>query len=843
MRINNNKIIKMFESLGDKTQINKFLNYKFDDDNAFSLIPFTLEDLGLVNSTEAGFQKNNIKIDSFTSYAKVITGLSSMLAKWDNAYKVYQKEPEDTFLTKEFKVGRTIKATSTTLQTGSNLIRSPIDDNFKQIEIEENITIQINEQLSAEDIFKVFIIPEKNKWRWLYIPAGGITEYFDKDNEFVYADIQLSSLNSLYATSGGAIEQFIQKSAPGDGYAWPKIDKETNKIILDDVRAWDIPITSAQREYSGVASFGTVFYYGRPTIQETDDNGIIKNVFNPKIEASRLLLPYGMETPIISPINTKPSAETDYFIGNGEPTLQQGYKDWREQWGQAYSLEIRKVYQGILKLPIIAELEKTNPIFNGSRQFTLWDTQFKINYSNKKFDCSTNKLTGGKPIILNGELTIPQILAHNSFILNHLTTLPMNAETNTTWKLSDVPIIGGFLNTLTLGIPIGWTDNNVRVKMGDVPLLIPVNVVLYGNEIIANTENSWIPFDLFKQNKANIIEDSGIAGMGSSIKFSLTDRFEKDGKIYNTIQLGQKQADGTILEWDGNCKSYKKDDKTPGYVIDKLVDKSISMTDCRTTFFSYGYEIFQITNTTKSKFTGEIRDWTNDISFSKWESEQGLVSFPEIIQMPKPETTEPVLIEIPFPRKIFIGFNEQNTGLDFSDWRNWLIREDGQGKYSTKSSIDFKEMVLDNWNFNYTNYAPNIVQLALAYEEIIFEYILDNKETIQIRFKIQELTTSIKNIRLGNWNPEAPENYWIGKINYLVYYSRGNQQLEFYIDANTQAGIINFKIEAVANFIIGRTPEFIYTINGATEPVLSSSRKNGQNYNFTFNNAFIVPKK
>lgn len=81
-----------------------------------------------------------------------------------------------------------------------------------------------------------------------------------------------------------------------------------------------------QVELSGAAAINTFIAYGRPTQTETQ-GGITKTKFNPDIEAPRLLLPLSIETPVPSPENTRPSAETDYYVGNLTPTLSEQFND------------------------------------------------------------------------------------------------------------------------------------------------------------------------------------------------------------------------------------------------------------------------------------------------------------------------------------------------------------------------------------------------------------------------------------------------------------------------------------------------------------------------------------
>lgn len=770
MRLNTNKINKVFENLNNKSQIDNFLKQREKDNEAVYLIPFYFEPLGTANTTEAGMVSSNFEIDSFTSYAKLITGLNNVVVKWDEAYRVYIDEeankdlPDiEKYITKEYSKGRVIKCTNYQENTGSNTIPSPVDSSFKQIEIVESLILKTNEKLKIDDVFKVYLIPQKNKWRWLYIPANGITEYYDKNNEYIGADIVLTSVNSLWSTSGGAIEQFIQKGGPGEGYAFPKWNEETKQIELDEIRARDIPIQAVQREYSGAAAFNTIYCYGRPTIQKKIPDGTIQNVFNPKIKASRLLLPYRVQTPNISPINTKPSAEVDYYLStDSNPTLNKYYKDWKEQFQANYDLSLRARYEGVLELPKESELETTNPIENGTHRYILWDTDFQVRID-KEFNTETNKLSEDK-IVLNGVYNIAEIFSHNSFITNHLITLPMNAQTNTTWNLTDIPLIGGFLNTLTLGIPIGWTNTKARVQMGTVMLLTPANLVKYGNQLISSADKSVVPFDLLQENTADLIEHSGIAGMGSSIKLLLTDEFIKNGVRYNTVQLGQKLDDGTILKWDGNCKPVAPIN-TAGYVIDVLIDRTISKTDCRTVFFSSQYEAYQSTYKTKSKFTGEIRDWTNEIRFTSWNADNGTVRWPEIIQQPNPPDVETPLIEISEIKNTSFDFDFNDEKYNFQltkiltsgNFKCFSFNERIITKYQyggNNTTISFTETDKNeefNFNdvrqniaeYNYSNLAPNINQLSFLYNYLIFQF---NNQDITIG--INELIVGIKEITL-----------------------------------------------------------------------------------------------
>jgi hypothetical protein len=67
-----------------------------------------------------------------------------------------------------------------------------------------------------------------------------------------------------------------------------------------------------------------VVAYGRPV--ERGEYG--NTIFNRKVVTPMLLVPYKMETPDPSPVNTKPTHESEYyFMEKGYAKLQTKYED------------------------------------------------------------------------------------------------------------------------------------------------------------------------------------------------------------------------------------------------------------------------------------------------------------------------------------------------------------------------------------------------------------------------------------------------------------------------------------------------------------------------------------
>lgn len=626
-------------------------------DNSFLVFPFELV-AGYITSTENGLRQNdNVDIADYSNFQRVFTGLENMLAKWDGAYTVEKKNDTDTFLTKTYSVGRNIRGYIPNETLGATFEASTISSDFLTEFTDEEFTIHAYDDIEERDLFKLFIIPELREQKWLYISRA---ERYFHNGKFHHVEITMTTLNNKVAKSGKAIEEFIQRSAPGEGYAWPIVDQDQN-VSLDEIRTRDVPITSLQIEMAGPAGFNTIIAYGRPTIQKTVD-GITQSTFNPKIEAPRLLLPLRLETAIPSPENTRPAAETDYYVGDFQPTLHTQYKSWKEQFQGSYDLSMRNQYEGVLiATQKLSELRTSNPVdAKGTHTHELWDTAFKPTLSGT-YSTAANNLTGDSLDFGGQPYSIAELLTHNFFATSHLVSMPLTTQQNVAWSLQDIPLVGGFLSKLTLGVPIGWQNLSVRLGMPSVKLIMPASIAEYGNVLKGGTstdDSVWIPLETFTaERKDEATEYSGINATGTIFKVQLTHRFKKtiNGKeyVFDTKDLGQIQPlvddDGigidfggnipVLLLWDITCKPTGRGN-TPGYVIDMPHFKALARLEYRQTFFSNDTQVATATYETQAKFTGSIRDWTNTIKMSNWnETNNKVINYPAAIVAPKPPNT------------------------------------------------------------------------------------------------------------------------------------------------------------------------------------------------------------
>lgn len=127
----------------------------------------------------------------------------------------------------------------------------------------------------------------------------------------MYAELIFISVNDDFATSNQAIEQFLQTSAPGEGYAFPTFNgfetdengQEKPNIVLTEGLLYNNGITEIQFELFGANIFVAPLIMGRRV--KAEDN---------KIQAPTILFPYQMETPIPSDVNKSTSGENNYYL-------------------------------------------------------------------------------------------------------------------------------------------------------------------------------------------------------------------------------------------------------------------------------------------------------------------------------------------------------------------------------------------------------------------------------------------------------------------------------------------------------------------------------------------------
>ncbi|PQP78617.1 hypothetical protein C6B38_04890, partial [Spiroplasma sp. ChiS] len=127
-----------------------------------------------------------------------------------------------------------------------------------------------------------------------------------------------------------------------------------------------------------------------------------------------------------------------------------------------------------------------------------------------------------------------------SIMVNHIISLPIDVTESIAWTQRDIPIVGKFLNAISLGIPIYWKEinkntNNLYPNINNgIPLFIgKANYTFYdesywpivgsGGTQAKNQDN--IPLDAFRYNTQDEVNDIiGSSASNTSWAFTLTDK-------------------------------------------------------------------------------------------------------------------------------------------------------------------------------------------------------------------------------------------------------------------------------------------------------------------------------
>ncbi|WP_133165116.1 hypothetical protein [Spiroplasma poulsonii] len=161
---------------------------------------------------------------------------------------------------------------------------------------------------------------------------------------FLWQEITFSSINDKISNSGLSVRQFIQTSAPGEGYCFPKItyDEKLNKGIveLDEVLLKDPGVRAMAVKFYGNPIFFDMPVIGRP---------IIKGQFNKKVMNSRDLLMYNMYPCPPDKVNNYASPEVSWYNIQGiQPTMITVMKIEKKIWKVDMIFENRKIVRALL---------------------------------------------------------------------------------------------------------------------------------------------------------------------------------------------------------------------------------------------------------------------------------------------------------------------------------------------------------------------------------------------------------------------------------------------------------------------------------------------------------------
>lgn len=565
------------------------------------------------------------------------------------------------------------------------------------------INISTTNQLFKQDLFKFYLIPlqsgnnRSNDLEWFFI--SNIQPYHTIDGKFIYNEVSFTSINDSIQTTGQTIQQFIQTGSMGEGKILPLVkfdDKGVpNNIDLNYDLAVDSGVNTLQIEVLGPAATNGIKIIGRPFERK---GSISKRVYAP-----RNLYAYKMKYPTPNTLTQNSNPENSFYLTSATPIINKYYDKWIDKLRADISQNYKQRFEGYLecnantintnqgldkvKFNVISSnfnlknsdvlknqnyITKLNPLFtiNLPDNTIAGNTEFNIN--------NLNKSIIGAADILN--------LGYEAY--TWLEELPIDIKQTTTWFLSDIPLIGGFLNTLNLGIPVGWRQekyaNNEafpHISKSNPTFLISSSIydwytqAFFGVDGGANDRKNYLPLDLFKTGTSDEVGSIiGASASNTTFAFSLSDkvvanRLSKKSKsivgkeIISTLYLGQEDPYNTdhifIIgnDWDvldpTTQTKYTDIIGNENYIVDFISYQGLAKTDLRITSFYEDPDIpstllpsstqnYYVVISTTSKRTNSIRSWRTNYKMSYLDNyiqDEVQFPFPTFLSLPEPIIT------------------------------------------------------------------------------------------------------------------------------------------------------------------------------------------------------------
>ena len=680
-----------------------------------------------------------------------------------------------------------------------NFTPSPENSNFTQEQVTKTVTIVIpnndnkDNHLFFRDIpshlFKLYNIPilytepnnnepsyyqgvnpkvnPFNNYDKQFYYISTIEKVWSKQEKFImYVKITFISLNDTLAHTGLAINQYIQTGGPGEPFAFPILGLN-GEIELDPLRLKPLPITHVQVTFYGTQAISNIMLYGRPV-----ENQDISNPLIYKIYAPRLVLPYSFQAPIYDQISLKAVPSNNYYFGFGNLTVDTYFSNWKEALTsqQLYDETVRKIYEGHLRSNK-ANIRDSNPISESSPlQKPYWDSTLFDDYNSKLANYSDSETTyyvnGSwlfqyQNLALNPQVDI-KVNTNNVFnyksvsgnwslarwnLYNYAThhtiyQYPLNVRQTTPLTLGTLPIIGGFLNLLTAGVPVGWKYAITNLPRADyIPFLMNTTIFDTITDTLYNlNENSLsvIPLNTFDTTPDSAINALlGTNTQTTAFTFNLTDLITT-GKYttesvetpptntINTSDLGQ------YIQVEGDTtKSVHLLDKTTilinsnklGYVIDAIHVQGLGKNEYSIAFFSktankespidWNYCVWFGKYQSLARATNNTRLWTElkQLSNPTFAFKQNF-NYPFALQLPIPNN--PDTLEVDYTNEVNTNI-KTNTDFDLPLQNNIFLWLTQQGEIRQTNTIfqTFNQNILPNLgnvdmylSFNYTAAAP-----------------------------------------------------------------------------------------------------------------------------------------
>lgn len=571
--------------------------------------------------------------------------------------------------------------------------------NFVEWSLIRNYTIETTHEFSQSELFYLYVIPIRssiydtvdtktstNEVELMFI--SNIEVHRSENGAYCYSTVVFSSLNDHLTTTGQTIQSFVQFGAPGEGYAFPKVEFDDKGIpigiTMDEDRKRDIGVDSIQLEFLGPVGFTAPIIQGRP-IEKL-------NEVNENVYPSRDLLVRDILYPVVDNLNQQSAPTTSFYLTNATPNMITSYKDWREARQSQWTDDLKKNYEGVYQTdptPTKATntdgkaICDTNFNFKGQKILDR-DLSTTSSYAFMYENSDSKKIGYEKINIGKHPRSKPQdIMNLARFIFQSMPIIPMSVTEVIAWNLTQLPAIGNLLNKLLLGVPVGWrqvrdyTNTTFPKITGGIPMFLSSELYNYSNDAFWGGDSAGkgrLPLDIFRQGTED--EVGGIinsSSMSTAFMFRLTDKCtlmkwdKTTGKELgltntSTIMLGQenyiqKKPNEVFtlnvatqdLDPTLNTSGYLTDIiGSPSYIIDKIGFEANGKCDVKITCFSSNPDtslnpsndvIWQTTLQTTSKFVNQTRQHITIYQTSYIDDfidDDAVFEFPKPLPQPQP---------------------------------------------------------------------------------------------------------------------------------------------------------------------------------------------------------------
>ena len=776
-RLNENRIKTVWKSQGELEKA-----FTENQDLQYSICPFTII-LGAINSTNAGYKPPNSIPNDYTSFSKIFTGREAIQAVWDHSYIPVQEDLTNPNLAyKQLQKGDVFFGNMVSDQVGISYSASATNNAFIQEQAVKNVVINIPNQDKnfpfinnlLSNIYKLFVIPEINSTRnsdntfqidrqW-YVLETATKTYNNNDKSLAFIQCTFVSLNDRLATSGLAVNQYVQLGSPGDPVAFPTIDIDKN-VIMDNAYLTPLPVTHCQISFYGTVKPISIALWGRPIDNRPEAIATLKYQQYP----TQLLFPWQYQCSTYDPVSFQALPETNYFLTVNDQSTASLYTEWQKSVLPAYDRNANFHYEGET-VTGLAKTQATNTVDASGRYVNYWDTNFlngvtieNYNYATagnpyfQYYNPDTKQFIGNTHYIMNNNIfkQLNTINCMQYFIYNPINEIPLSIRETIKISLNTIPIFGSFFNTFVGGLNVNakTVSNLLLPQFAYINGLIPCELynfyikVLYGTTTPPDPVS--FPLDVYRNDTTDAVQALlGTASHMTSFTFNLTDTMSLSQFDIVTIGLQGTNPKSTVYlaqktpEEPRSINLLPEDNSTypllvtPDFTdttklkwaIDMLDIKAMGKSNFKITFYSIpdnrdgavddNHAIWSGTYQTVAKASNNIRLISNTfvLANSTFNFDTPF-TFPQSVQPPPLQ---------PRANPIFIDLSNQTQYGITHDMRSLVnptqsVNYEMRGRATIDTTANFaRGIIIDIADYGYTS----LTSFMLDYKSITFNFSL-----------------------------------------------------------------------------------------------------------------------